>query len=198
MLKCYPIRFPHFSNAGHSFTAGGLVLAANVPAPTIEVKQGQNLFLNLHNVGMLMRPDLFDPHTVHYHGFPNVASIFDGLPDSAIAINMGSTLTYYYHLAEPGTFMYHCHVEATEHMQMGMLGNFYVKPIQDNAAPGTDLNGYIVQAGDSFAYNDLDGLTRYDVAYPVQIQSSNRSSMTPTKDKAPAAIRLHARCLPDA
>jgi FtsP/CotA-like multicopper oxidase with cupredoxin domain len=139
-----------------------LILAANLPGPTIEVKQGQHLFLSLHNVGMLMRPDLFDPHTVHYHGFPNVASIFDGLPDSAISINMGSTLTYYYYLAEPGTFMYHCHVEASEHMQMGMLGNFYVKPRQD----GNTIAGFT-----EFAYNDTDGATGYNVDYPVQITS---------------------------
>jgi hypothetical protein len=71
---------PDPGNAGNMWNANevGLILAANVPAPTIEVRQGQSLFLSLHNVGMLMRPDLFDPHTVHYHGFPNVASIFDG------------------------------------------------------------------------------------------------------------------------
>jgi FtsP/CotA-like multicopper oxidase with cupredoxin domain len=157
-----PASVPDFNNAGNMWDAGGLILAANLPGPTIEVKQGQHLFLSLHNVGMLMRPDLFDPHTVHYHGFPNVASIFDGLPDSAISINMGSTLTYYYYLAEPGTFMYHCHVEASEHMQMGMLGNFYVKPRQD----GDSIAGFT-----KFAYNDTDGATGYNVDYPVQITS---------------------------
>jgi FtsP/CotA-like multicopper oxidase with cupredoxin domain len=154
---------PDPDNAGNMWDAGGLILGANAPGPTINVRQGQSLYLNLHNVGMLMRPDLFDPHTVHYHGFPNVASIFDGLPDSAISINMGSTLTYYYYLAEPGTFMYHCHVEASEHMQMGMLGNFYVKARQDQ---GPAINGFSM-----FAYNDLNGATGYDVDYPIQIQS---------------------------
>jgi FtsP/CotA-like multicopper oxidase with cupredoxin domain len=114
---------------------------------------------------MLIRPDLFDPHTVHYHGFPNVAAIFDGMPDSAISINMGNSLTYFYDLVEPGTFMYHCHVEAAEHMQMGMLGNLYVAPKQNNDAAfsGDGLNGY--------AYNDTDGSTGYHVEYPVQIAS---------------------------
>ena len=44
---------------------------------------------------------------------------------------MGSSLTYYYLNNDPGTYMYHCHVEATEHMQMGMLGSLYVDPIQN-------------------------------------------------------------------
>ena len=47
---------------------------------------------------------------------------------------MGASITYYYNIVEPGTFMYHCHVEATEHMQMGMLGNLYVHPQQDGAS----------------------------------------------------------------
>jgi len=138
------------------------MLNANWPAPTINVKEGDDVYLSLSNVGMMMRPDLFDPHTVHWHGFPNASAVFDGLPDSAISINMGATLTYYYKVVEPGTFMYHCHVEATEHMQMGMLGNLYVTPVQD----GESLGGYT-----QFAYNDGDGSTGYDVAVALQIDS---------------------------
>lgn len=148
----------------------GLVLGATFPAPTMHFKQGQKVFLTLHNVGMLIRPDLFDPHTVHYHGFPNVASIFDGLPDSAISINMGSSLTYFYNLVEPGTFMYHCHVEATEHMQMGMLGNFYVEPIQNNG-PAKEYPFGSRRFYSMFAYNDGDGETGYNVVMPLQMHS---------------------------
>lgn len=146
-------------------------LAANFPAPTIVLKQGQEFYLSLTNVGMAIRPDLFDPHTVHFHGFPNASSVFDGVPDASISINAGSTLTYYYNLVEPGTYMYHCHVEATEHMQMGMLGNLYVKPVQNDLPAGTDLNGFTHQAGYQYVYNDGDGSTRYDVEVPIQIGS---------------------------
>ena len=159
------------TDVGNMWSMGGSMKAANFPAPTIDVSEGQNLYLTLSNVGMMDRPDLFDPHTVHWHGFPQAASIFDGVPDASISVNMGASLTYYYQVIEPGTFMYHCHVEATEHMQMGMLGNLYVRPIQDNVADGTDLNGYTKQAGDRFAYNDGDGSTRYDVFSPVQLAS---------------------------
>jgi len=116
----------------HPTNPGGM-LGMNFSAPRIELREGEELYLTLTNVGMMMRPDLFDPHTVHYHGFPNASAIFDGVPDASIAINMGSSLTYYYNNVEPGTFMYHCHVEATEHMQMGMLGNLYVTPAIDTA-----------------------------------------------------------------
>jgi FtsP/CotA-like multicopper oxidase with cupredoxin domain len=132
-------------------------LAANFPAPLIVLKEGQKFFLTLTNVGMMVRPDLFDEHTVHFHGFPNAAPVFDGVPDSSISIGMGASITYYYNIVEPGTYMYHCHVEATEHMQMGMLGNLYVQPKKNNVAHG------------KFAYNDTDNSTAYDVEYPIQI-----------------------------
>ena len=144
-------------------------LAAEWPAPTIELKEGQHFFLSLSNVGMPMRPDLFDAHSVHWHGFPNAANIFDGLPESGLTINMGSTLTYYYYVAEPGTYFFHCHVEATEHMQMGMLGQLFVHPLQNTLADGTDLNGFIHHTGYKYAYNDGDGSTYYDVAKALQL-----------------------------
>ncbi|TYO96669.1 multicopper oxidase [Geothermobacter ehrlichii] len=139
----------------NTWDGGGGVLAANWPAPTLKFKQGDYVYLTLTNVGMMMRPDLFDPHTVHWHGFPNASAIFDGVPDNSISINMGSSLTYFYHAVEAGTFVYHCHVEATEHMQMGMLGNLYVTP----------------SMGANYVYNDADTQFTLRRDYPIQIQA---------------------------
>ena len=116
------------------------MLAAEIAAPTIRVREGQHVYLTLTNVGMVMRPDLFDPHSVHFHGYPNASAIFDGEPMSTLSINMGASLSYYYVAPAPGTYMYHCHVEATEHMQMGMLGNLYVTPLQDGSTVGGCAN----------------------------------------------------------
>jgi FtsP/CotA-like multicopper oxidase with cupredoxin domain len=153
-------------------------LSANFPAPTIRLKEGEEFFLNLTNVGMVIRPDLSDPHSVHFHGFPQAAPVFDGVPESSTVVNMGASFTYYYKLVEPGTYMYHCHVEATEHMQMGMLGNLYVEPKQNRtgcangACPVARLEGNADPGAPlGYAYNDQDGSTRYDVEYPIQIAS---------------------------
>ena len=165
----YTFGFGNLDNAppGQELQSG--ILAAEFPAPFIEVNEGQILYLTLTNAGMMMRPDLFDPHTVHYHGFPNASAVFDGVPDSSIAVNEGFSLTYYYNNVVPGTFMYHCHVEATEHMQMGMLGQLYVNPIQNNLPDGTDLAGFTHVAGNRYAYNDGDGSTFYNVAKAIQL-----------------------------
>ena len=145
---------------------GAGILAANFPAPTIEMKEGQPFYLTITNVGMTMRPDLFDPHSVHFHGFSNQAPIFDGLPETSVSVNMGASLSYYYNPTEPGTYMYHCHVEATEHMQMGMLGNLYVHPAQNGSSKVYGGRTYT-----RFAYNDGDGATGYNKEYPLQLGS---------------------------
>ncbi|WP_168708504.1 multicopper oxidase domain-containing protein [Hydrogenophaga sp. PAMC20947] len=141
-------------------------LDANFSAPTIELQQGKDFYLTLTNVSMAMRPDLFDPHTVHFHGFPQQPPVFDGMPEGSFGVNMGSSFTYYYKLNDPGTYLYHCHQEATEHMQMGMLGNLYVKPLQDGT-PKT----YGGRTYTKFVYNDGDGSTGYDVSKPLQLVS---------------------------
>lgn len=147
------------------------MLAAQLPGPTITMKEGSSVYLTLSNVGMVMRPDLFDPHSVHFHGFPNASTIFDGEPMASISINMGSSLTYFYTAPEPGTYMYHCHVEATEHMQMGMLANLWVTPLQNELPEGTNLSGFTHHTGYKYVYNDGDGSTYYDVEFPVQIHA---------------------------
>ncbi|HBA85935.1 MAG TPA: hypothetical protein DCZ95_17770 [Verrucomicrobia bacterium] len=156
------------------------MLKAEISAPTIALKEGQRFYLDLSNVGMIMRPDLFDPHTIHFHGFPQAASIFDGEPFASIAINPGATLRYYYQINDPGTYLYHCHMEATEHMEMGMLGSIYVLPKQNYLAAGTSLarlpagKGTTHQAGYKYAYNDGDGSTYYDIDYALQIGGFDR------------------------
>ena len=166
--ELYTFGFSDVTGTPATEAIGKGILNAQFPAPTLEFREGDEVYLTLTNVGMLHRPDLFDPHSVHFHGFPNAGSVFDGVPESSISINMGSSFTYYYKIVEPGTFMYHCHVEASEHMQMGMLGNLFVKPRQDGTAFIDGSNG---RSYTQFVYNDADGTTGYDVEFPIQIGS---------------------------
>jgi FtsP/CotA-like multicopper oxidase with cupredoxin domain len=135
-------------------------LNAQSPAPQIRVREGQNFYLTLSTVPMAIRPDLFDAHSVHWHGFPNATPYFDGEPMATVGIFPGASFSFYYKVPAPGTYAYHCHVEATEHMQMGMLGSLSVAPLQDGQSHG----GFT-----QFAYNDGDGTTGYDVEYPILI-----------------------------
>jgi hypothetical protein len=110
------------------------VLAAQQPAPMIAIDEDDELFLTLSNVGMIMRPDLFEQHTVHFHGYPNASSYFDGVPDASVAIAISGSMTYYYTAPDAGTYFFHCHITPPEHLQMGMVGQLYVRPRQDKAS----------------------------------------------------------------
>ena len=93
--------------------------------------------VTLMNLGLSLRPDLFDAHTVHWHGFRNVIPFFDGEPSGSVAVTTGREFTYVYRPRDPGTYMYHCHVEDVEHVQMGMTGLVFVRPLQDGNTRST-------------------------------------------------------------
>jgi Multicopper oxidase len=107
------------------------VMNGNIPAPLMAIDEDDEFFLTLSNVGMIMRPDLFEQHTVHFHGYPNASAFYDGVPDASVAINIGGSFTYYYLAPDAGTYFWHCHITPPEHLQMGMVGQIYVRPRQD-------------------------------------------------------------------
>ncbi len=115
------------------------VMNGNIPAPLIAFDEDDELFLTLTNVGMIMRPDLFEQHTIHFHGYPNASSFYDGVPDASVAINIGGSFTYYYLAPDAGTYFFHCHITPPEHLQMGMVGQLYVRPRQNRVPQGTPL-----------------------------------------------------------
>jgi len=119
------------------------MMNGNIPAPLAAFDEDDEFFLTLTNVGMIMRPDLFEQHTVHFHGYPNASSFYDGVPDASIAINIGASFTYYYLAPDAGTYFWHCHITPPEHLQMGMVGQLYVRPRQDRVPSGGNLYTYL-------------------------------------------------------
>src|SRR5207248_3276661 len=125
------------------------VMNGNIPAPLMAIDEDDEFFLTLTNVGQVMRPDLFEQHTVHFHGYPNASAFYDGVPDASVAINIGGSFTYYYLAPDAGTYFWHCHITPPEHLQMGMVGQIYVRPRQ-NRVPTTQTlyQGLQAQQGD--------------------------------------------------
>ncbi|MBN3816403.1 multicopper oxidase family protein [Paraburkholderia sp. Se-20369] len=125
------------------------VMNGNMPAPEMAIDEDDEFFLTLTNVGMIMRPDLFEQHTVHFHGYPNASSFYDGVPDASVAINIGGSFTYYYLAPDAGTYFWHCHITPPEHLQMGMVGQIFVRPRQNRVPAGKSLyNALVQQQGD--------------------------------------------------
>jgi FtsP/CotA-like multicopper oxidase with cupredoxin domain len=124
------------------------VMNGNMPAPMMAIDEDDEFFLTLSNVGMIMRPDLFEQHTVHFHGYPNASAFYDGVPDASAAINIGGSFTYYYLAPDAGTYFWHCHITPPEHLQMGMVGQLYVRPRQNRVSSGSLYAGLVAQQSD--------------------------------------------------
>lgn len=158
---------------------GDLILAykgkVHHTAPIITAVEGIEMAIVLTNLGFFSRPDLDDSHTLHWHGYRNATSIFDGVPEPSIAVPVGRDMPYFYHLKDPsqpgqskgsaGTYMYHCHFEDVEHVQMGMTGLVYVEP--HDAWQWDPVTGLPVARIAKVAYNGTVIDSSYDREYAL-------------------------------
>ena len=130
----------------------GIKGQAQASAPIMYFDEGTDATIRLTNLGLQVRPDLVDSHTIHWHGFRNAIPLFDGVPEMSIAVPISRDFTYFYRVREPGTYMYHCHFEDVEHVQMGMTGVVYVRPAMNTATQ-------------KYVYNDAS--TAYDREFVI-------------------------------
>ncbi len=144
-------------NAPAGALSGAFKGHAQISAPTLAFRQNQQVNVRLSNLGLATRPDLVDGHTVHWHGFRNAIPLFDGVPELSVSTPIGGTLEYAYIPHEAGTYMYHCHFEDVEHVQMGMVGMLFVRPADFDAANPSLRKAY------------ADGRTAYDREYPFML-----------------------------
>jgi hypothetical protein len=101
---------------------------AQLSAPILFTDQGADFKLHLHNLGEQQRPvGNPDNHTIHFHGFTNQIVYFDGVPDTSIAAAIGRELIYHYYPEDPGSYMYHCHIDDVEHVHMGLYGIVFIR-----------------------------------------------------------------------
>jgi FtsP/CotA-like multicopper oxidase with cupredoxin domain len=159
--------------------------------------QETDIKITLTNLGLSQRPDLVDGHTIHWHGFQNAIPLFDGVPELSIAVPIGRDFTYFYRPHDPGTYMYHCHFEDVEHVQMGMTGMLFVRPVQNRGT--TDV------LPGKYAYNCGDGSTRYDREFAfmmteVWAEAHYRDAhiqVNDWTDYKPSFFALNGRAYPD-
>ena len=136
-------------------------------APILGFNQEDDVKVTLTNLGLVQRPDLIDSHTIHWHGFDVPSPLNDGVPEVSVAVPIGRQLTYFYRPHRPGTYMYHCHFEDVEHVQMGMTSIVFVRPLQDGTAYTVSMPGGGTKTFTKFAYNDGDGSTGYDRHFAI-------------------------------
>ncbi len=119
----------------------------NVPGPTIYANEGDSVHLDLWNVSQGA------PHTIHLHGL-DVDQQNDGVPH--LSFEVGHMDHGFYHFKAPhaGTYLYHCHVVSSIHVQAGMYGLIIIKP--SDGGSSTWNGGYAFDNDFSFLMSEID------------------------------------------
>jgi FtsP/CotA-like multicopper oxidase with cupredoxin domain len=102
-----------------------------IPGPTIIVNSGDSVKIDFWNVSQGA------PHTIHLHGL-DVDQANDGVPMLSFEVEHTEHGYYYFKAPHPGTYLYHCHVGSTVHLQAGMYGLVIVRPSNGSATLNWD------------------------------------------------------------
>ncbi len=117
--------------ATNSFVGTDANPLLRAPSPAIRVEQGDTVWLQLEN-------SHYFPHTIHMHGIDHPfvdaqGQGNDGVPQSSDKFVLpGQSRTYEIRPRIPGTFVYHCHVQAHVHVAMGLIGMLIVEENRPN------------------------------------------------------------------
>ncbi len=119
----------------------------SLPSPTLYMTEGDSVKIDLHNLSMGA------PHTVHLHGL-DVDQQNDGVPHLSFEVWHMDHGQYYFKAPHPGTYIYHCHVVSTVHVQAGMYGMIVVRPEgNDNI---TWDGGYLFDSEQTWMTSEVD------------------------------------------
>ena len=92
----------------------------SIPGPTLRVKQGSRVIINVTNEGDLEA-------TVHWHGV-RLDNRYDGTLEVQPPIPIGGRFTYRLDFPDPGVYWYHPHIRQDYGQEMGLYGNIVVVP----------------------------------------------------------------------
>ena len=116
----------HDGNVTNTFGfAESLGELIDVPGPTIYFNEGDSIEIDFWNMSQGA------PHTIHLHGL-DVNQQNDGV--GALSFDVYHMQHGFYKFKAPhaGTYLYHCHVVSTIHVQAGMFGVLIVRPEDGN------------------------------------------------------------------
>ena len=97
-----------------------LAYNGSVPGPTLRVREGSELVVNVVNEGDLEA-------TVHWHGL-RLDNRYDGTHETQPQIPVGGTFTYRVQFPDAGAYWYHPHIREDYGQEMGLYGNILVVP----------------------------------------------------------------------
>src|SRR5215210_4801007 len=97
-----------------------LAYGGSIPGPTLRVREGSGLVVNVANDADLHA-------TVHWHGL-RLDNRYDGTHETQAPIPVGGGFTYKIEFPDPGVYWYHPHIREDYGQEMGLYGNILVVP----------------------------------------------------------------------
>ena len=97
-----------------------LAYNGSVPGPTLRVRQGSELWVDVENAGDL-------ESTVHWHGL-RLENASDGTTLTQAPIQVGGRFSYRLAFPDPGIYWYHPHIREDYGQELGLYGNVIVEP----------------------------------------------------------------------
>jgi FtsP/CotA-like multicopper oxidase with cupredoxin domain len=104
-----------------------LAYNGSIPGPTLRVREGSELVVNVANEADL-------DATVHWHGL-RLDNRYDGTHETQAPIPVGGTFTYRIEFPDPGVYWYHPHIREDYGQEMGLYGNILVVPADPDYWP---------------------------------------------------------------
>jgi len=95
-----------------------LAYNGSVPGPTLRVRQGSEVQVDVVNEGDL-------EGTVHWHGL-RLENRYDGTHETQAPIPVGGSFSYRIQFPDPGVYWYHPHIREDYGQELGLYGNILV------------------------------------------------------------------------
>jgi FtsP/CotA-like multicopper oxidase with cupredoxin domain len=104
-----------------------LAYNGSIPGPTLRVREGSELVVNVVNEGDLEA-------TVHWHGL-RLDNRYDGTHETQAPIPVGGAFAYRIEFPDPGAYWYHPHIREDYGQELGLYGNIVVVPAEEDYWP---------------------------------------------------------------
>jgi FtsP/CotA-like multicopper oxidase with cupredoxin domain len=122
-----------------------LAYNGSIPGPTLRVREGTQLFVEIENQGDTEA-------TVHWHGL-RLENRYDGTHETQQPMGTGERYTACCSFPDPGIYWYHPHIREDYGQEMGLYGNVLVEPADPDYWPpvhrevALPLDDILIEAG---------------------------------------------------
>jgi FtsP/CotA-like multicopper oxidase with cupredoxin domain len=158
-----------------------LAYNASVPGPTLRVREGSEIVVNVANEADL-------DATVHWHGL-RLDNRYDGTHETQAPIPIGATFSYRIAFPDPGVYWYHPHIREDYGQEMGLYGNILVVPADPEYWPAANRDVLLTLDDVLLEHGAIASFSRGETTYAAMGRFGNVMLVA---GETELALRAHA------